>query len=633
MCISSPTWAERAGLTDASRYIGELAAGECAVQYWHFSYPQCSESDRTPPCSDLPLWGDSVNPDDDLSLNFDIWGEAKAGGSDIDDNQNWSMTLRNEISASANKIEPNPNGRWFNTKSDSIRPGEVITSNGILYELGNINKGFDNDGDFVYDYNAWMQPIGDASYDPSCFRLIRTSGALTVSRSGGMPDLIIPFNDQLYFPNLPENNNGVVGNVYYTFMALTGPCTTGLSPYQEVASGADNEKFNGDYGTGIPPIVSTGPLVTITKSSNPDEVSIGTPFDYTIPFANTDPTQSAGLTLSSGGVNMPLVISDTVPDGTQYIASTADCSINSAATCEATILFSTDSGATWSESDPGTVTSSSPNNMVIIQWWLDDPLPASTSAYATFQSQAPSGYSGSNFIENCAGAQYGSGAAFAKACTITMIQGTATIEGVVWQDEDNNALKAGVVTEPGIYGSDGVPVYLYWDRNGDGVLDDDDELIRTTNTTDTNDPNYDFTNLPAGDYLVVVDTGDSDIPVGYRPSTPTTIAVTGLVDGATDSGNDFGFGPTLKVVKTLTEANAPGDGGLATFNITLINQRPGDGTAAGFCQYTTYSNHLTPALRRPPAAPEMPPGWCQKMHCMPPMARSPNRISVTMSTT
>ncbi|MGD8968958.1 MAG: hypothetical protein PVI07_15740 [Anaerolineae bacterium] len=39
----------RAGLNDASRYIGELAPGECRVQYWHFTYPQCEhESDGTP---------------------------------------------------------------------------------------------------------------------------------------------------------------------------------------------------------------------------------------------------------------------------------------------------------------------------------------------------------------------------------------------------------------------------------------------------------------------------------------------------------------------------------------------------------------------------------------------------------
>ena len=101
------------------------------------------------------------------------------------------MTMRNEISAMANKIEPNPDGEWFNTNSDAVRPGDVITSNGILYNLGNVRHGFDNDGDYAPDYNAWMQPVGDAAYDPSCFRLIRTHGVLTISRGAGKPDLII----------------------------------------------------------------------------------------------------------------------------------------------------------------------------------------------------------------------------------------------------------------------------------------------------------------------------------------------------------------------------------------------------------------------------------------------------------
>ena len=164
--------------------------------------------------------------------------------------------MRNEISAMANKIEPNgnPGGQWFNTNSQVVQVGETITTNGILYRLGNINQGFDNNGDSVPDYNAWLQPFGNPTYDPTCFRLIETSGTLTVTRSAGNPDLIIPFNHSLniqnddpilYFSDLPPDNTDVRGEVFYTFMALGGPCTIPISPYQEVASGFDNEKFNG----------------------------------------------------------------------------------------------------------------------------------------------------------------------------------------------------------------------------------------------------------------------------------------------------------------------------------------------------------------------------------------------------
>src|SRR3990172_6591728 len=50
-----------------------------------------------------------------------------------------------------------------------------------------------NDGDGNFDYNAWLQPVGGPSYDPGCFRLVRTTGVLTVSRRGGQPPLIITF--------------------------------------------------------------------------------------------------------------------------------------------------------------------------------------------------------------------------------------------------------------------------------------------------------------------------------------------------------------------------------------------------------------------------------------------------------
>jgi uncharacterized repeat protein (TIGR01451 family) len=145
--------------------------------------------------------------------------------------------------------------------------------------------------------------------------LIRTTGVLTVSRSGGQPDLIIPFTDQLYFTDLPSDNTGVIGNVHYTFLALDGPCNTSLTPYQEVASGADNEKFNADYGTGIPPVQSSDPKVEIDKTGNVT-VTPGSTIEYTIPYENNG-DDDAGMPL----VGMPLVLSDTVPVSTTFVSA------------------------------------------------------------------------------------------------------------------------------------------------------------------------------------------------------------------------------------------------------------------------------------------------------------------------
>lgn len=171
-----------------------------------------------PQCQNNAVWGDSVKPGDDLYLNFDVWAEGDGGANG---NASQTMYLRNEISAMANKIQPhgNPGGQWFNTDTSRVTPGTVITTNGILYRIGNVRFGFDNDGDYLPDYNFWMQPIGDAGqFDTGCFRLIRTSGIITIT---GGSNTSFTFDNQLYFtyPQVPTDNTNVIGEVFYTFQS------------------------------------------------------------------------------------------------------------------------------------------------------------------------------------------------------------------------------------------------------------------------------------------------------------------------------------------------------------------------------------------------------------------------------
>ncbi len=594
------------GVGDAARFIGDIPPGECRLQYWHFTYPRRANPNN----SGTAVWGQTNVPQDDLWLNFIIWGTANGEtGPGANNSATKRMTMRNEISAMANKIRPNPDGEWFNTNTNTVAPGDVITSNGILYTLGNVRHGFDNDGDFVPDYNAWVQPIGDPDYDPSCFRLIRTSGVLTVSRSAGQPNLIIPFDDQnpvlsapyggpLYFTNLPSDNNGVRGEVFYTFMALNGPCATGLSPYQEVASGYDNEKFNGDYGTGIPPVVSSAPQVTLDKTSAPTNIPLGSTTTYNIPFANVGST-GFGLGMSTGG-STPLVIADTVPQGMEYIGSSAAATLNFNPNTGVTIRYSTDSGSTWSLTDPGTVTSSGPNNLVMIQWWLNDTLPAaSTGNFATFQARVPLTYTGSPFIENCAQASLGGGAPFAEACTTNVVPGNNSLGDFVWRDLDGDGIQDGGA-ETGIAN---IGVTLYYDANGNGVLDDSDPQVATATTDGAGA--YTFANLPDGRYIVVVDHLDNDLPAGYTNTTTRSYAVAlDPTSSTTTPVNfltaDFGFGPSLRVTKTLTSLNPAYVGETVTFNIDLTNTLPGDGTAQGFCQYTIWATIAHPDQSQSP---------------------------------
>ena len=225
------------GIGDATRLVGTLGPGECVVQYWTLSYPRCENVAGVaddPQCQNNAVWGSSVKPEDDLYLDFDVWATGSGGADGISSR---TMYMRNEISAMANKIQPNGNlgSTWFSTDLDQVKPGSVITTNGILYRIGNVRFGFDNDGDYQPDYNFWMQPIGDASlFDTGCFRLIRTSGVITIA---GGTDTSFTFEDQLYFtyPQVPTDNTNVIGEVHYTFLALGDNCAVTPTPYQEAA--------------------------------------------------------------------------------------------------------------------------------------------------------------------------------------------------------------------------------------------------------------------------------------------------------------------------------------------------------------------------------------------------------------
>lgn len=181
--------------TDASRYIGTLTSGECRTIYWLVSYPRKAFISGA--------WVDvtgGVKPEDDLWLQYDLWGKTGASYSYY----TRSITMRNEISAMANKIWPNGDNKVPDEYVNAITqvlgwdtltpsggatawPGETVTSQGIWYDFGNVGAGFDNNYDLTPDRNAWVQPIGDAgSYDPGCFRLVliwRQTGSTSAIQS------------------------------------------------------------------------------------------------------------------------------------------------------------------------------------------------------------------------------------------------------------------------------------------------------------------------------------------------------------------------------------------------------------------------------------------------------------------
>lgn len=580
-------------LVDATRYIGTLDVGECSWQYWSFTYPRRSNPDT---CGS-PVWCASSNPNDDLWLKFDTWATSAQGVAANDDH---TVTMRNQISASANKIFPN-GASWYNEPSTCF-PGQTVVTNGINYELGNVNFGFDNDGDGNPDYNAFLQPIGDTNWNPACFRLVKTAGQLQISLSSGGTQLY-DFEDQLYFTGLPATNNGITGIVYYTFMCLDGACAVPLTPYQEAASGYDNEKFAGDYGTGVGNLQSVEPKATLGKAvadTSPldGRASAGETLNYTVTLTNNET-----VPIGAPDLGVPLVIRDSVPAGTRYVGGTATSAF---ACCGVATLYSTDNGVSWSSTQPA-----NPALVTDLMWRLQAPVPAGASGTVSFNVTANSPYSGNPVIVNTATASFGDSSPFLRATAAIPVLGTARIGDTVFRDDGAGTPANGNngVQNAGETVLASVGLSLYWDADGDGTLDADEPLVATTTSGAAGSGcggtgNYCFSGLSAGNYLVVVDKNDADVPTGFRLTTPTpalptdAVAVTGLLTGQTVATADFGFGPSLLIAKTRTSSATSTEGQVVTYTLSVTNSRP----ASQACTYTAWaeqalagSNFASPA--------------------------------------
>ncbi|CAK8724592.1 hypothetical protein KKHLCK_14480 [Candidatus Electrothrix laxa] len=512
-----------AGSGDAFRYMKEIPGGECKVQYWLVSYPKTSDDEKeaTSPLSpEESVTGGDIGPEDDLWLEYDIWADATGQATTV-----WATrkaTMRNEISAMANKIWPNGDNKVPTEYKEAIDaylgwdtatpsgttdtyPGDLAIAQGVWYDFGVVGAGFDNDGDLVPDYNAWAQPIGDAgAYDPGCFRMISTEAYVLLKRQDGSID-IFDYKDRLYFENMPSNT-GAVGLVFYNFTALDGKCTAGLSPYQEVASGYDNEKFNGDYGVGTPPLQSIDPSgqIPVNKEGTanitvPEIADTWSDITYDITYSNdsgdsNDPNYDANLVLGIGDpdIGMPLVVRDSIPEGTSYKIDSAAFSSLPTGLTTGQILFSYDNGVTWTATEPATEftdandgTKKYNTSVTDIQWWLNEELPpttdGSTTVVVSFEAGIPYGYAGSSVVCNTGELGFGTGPAFADDTYCTLVSGPNSLEGTVFKDLDidgiyNNAdtvldnIHVTLYTDLGVAVIDGL-----LDLNGDGAISAEDD--------------------------------------------------------------------------------------------------------------------------------------------------------------
>lgn len=692
--------------SDGTRYIGTLAASQCMVQYWLFSYPRCANVGGLPdepPCQ-VSAAG-AAKPEDDFSLDYDVWASTTTAIAAPVVSVRRDFTMRNEISASANKIWPNttskvpdaylaaiqaligwgtlgPDGQPL-TGSNPVYPGQrLITTQGIWYDLGNVGHGFDNDGDLIPDQNAWMQPVGDAAaFDADCFRMVNVYGLLIVkAKSGG--ELLIPFQNELYFEHIPDNT-GVVGLVYYQFIATDGVCNANMTPYQEAASGFDNEKFSADFGLSNPlSSQSFGPSLPFTKTDGVSSTTTGSTLTYSAAATN-----STGANLGAPDYGVPMTFRDSIPAGTTFVAGSADdlpgtnlteptgtgsysqgytdndgnldtCTINYNITSSSyVILYSNNNGATWTSTEPVGVTD--------IQWVLFTTI-ALDGSHDTVNCVAPNGVydngtqqtslpAGKNttlrfqvtvnatsgpVICNTARLGFGGASGSTTAQDCTLVAGNNSLSGNVFKDEGTgggiygNGIKDG--TEAGI--GAGVSVTLYYDINGDGLVDSGDVAYGTTTSAAAG--TFSFTSLPDGPYLVVVKKYDGAVSDGINnAATDTAFGTTGYGNTTVDpnlalttnqgilklnedlttvtlavnvdlghttgtaqsvTGVNFGFAPPFRLTKTVAgnpDANADGradtavdEGDFFNYNISLENRLPSVGVQGpSGCQYTVWA--------------------------------------------
>ncbi len=159
--------------------------------------------------------------------------------------------------------------------------------------------------------------------------------------------------------------------------------------------------------------------------------------------------------------------------------------------------------------------------------------------------------------------------------------GTGAIGDRLWVDTNGNG-----VQDPGEPGLGGIPVTLYWDSDGDGVID----AVKATTTTSV-DGGYIFDGLPAGIYTVAVNggttpagytqTGDPDATVDNKTTAPVVLAPGDVYVNA-----DFGYQPTGNYasigdwVYFDANANSIQDGsdyGIAGVTVALIRDVNGNG--------------------------------------------------------
>jgi hypothetical protein len=153
------------------------------------------------------------------------------------------------------------------------------------------------------------------------------------------------------------------------------------------------------------------------------------------------------------------------------------------------------------------------------------------------------------------------------------------IEGLVWHDKDADG---GV--DPDEAGLPNITIRLFADQDGNGIIDGTDAQIEQTSTDASG--SCVFPLVRAGDYVVVVDQADADLPVGLLPLGSASVPVSDLTPGATATVN-FRFDDSGQMIGHVwhdSDGDATpelGEIDLAGIQVCLFGDSDGDGQLDG----------------------------------------------------
>jgi hypothetical protein len=150
-------------------------------------------------------------------------------------------------------IDANNSGTITNADDGIIvQPGMTFSVTIHNATFGSVGAGFDENRDNLWDFDFWHQPIGETNWPAASFRLIDIQSDVTGSGgSNPLNNVTTHFDNEPYISRIIGDVTGGFDATYtYTFLVIANG-NGYLSPYQEAASGANNIKYNGDYGSGI----------------------------------------------------------------------------------------------------------------------------------------------------------------------------------------------------------------------------------------------------------------------------------------------------------------------------------------------------------------------------------------------